>query len=179
MAFKKRRFASRSRRARTRWYAINPDGRTITTTNSWVSNTLAPQVAVNEIPFGSTLLRVILDVEMSPSIVTAGGLEESGHFTAQVGLFVAPTTAPSSIDWDPNFPHGNWIARDNESYWIRRFADGNVIHTSHRRIIRFDTAVKRKLQENSQLHMAIRHFEGGIVDNVAYGWSGRYLVALP
>lgn len=170
---------TRRPRRRTRWYPINPGTRTFSVDSTWAANTLAPQVAVNEVPFGSTLLRVLVDIEITPSLVFTPGLDQSGYMLLHAGLFVAPDTAVGAIDWDPNFPHGPWMTRDNQSYWVRQTASGDLIHTSHRRVIRFDTEVKRTLEENAQLHMAFKYFHGGVVSSTAIGWTGRFLVALP
>lgn len=155
-------------------------------TNTFAFDTLTLQDrsgAVNWSEFyGGTLLRTILDVQITHTINNAGGIQV-GTLFSHTGLCVTADSTLDATTWDPNVPSGDFIRRETfgeevalqygaAGLWYRGKQDGFAFH--------YDTKTKRKLRENDQLFIAWRHFLGGTAwTGVDYGWTGRVLIGLP
>lgn len=192
MPFRRSRRSFRRSRRRTRWLSIVPGAIAALATNTFIGTNLTLQDSLGTVSwsefYGGTLLRVIMDVNIAHTISAGTPAPTSWLFNSHMGLFLTPDSSVQSTVWDPNTPSGDFMQRSQlyQEAIVLAPADGGGIYqynygisgngTGHH----FDTEVKRRIVENSQLWLGTKHFiTGPGLVGVDYGYTGRVLIALP
>lgn len=189
MPILRRRRIIRRKRRTTRWFAITPGSSagvvsggagTYGVVNLGLTDRGGAYVQSSLV--GSTIERIILDVQLLHTINNAGGIQ-SGNIFLHAGVFVDDSVSPPATIWDPNTPSGNFMERQTFGEEIEvNYAIGQFLYRGKQDgfAMHFDTKVKRKLRENDNIWMSFRGFLGGTAWTGAdIGYTGRLLLAYP
>jgi len=181
---------TRRPRRKTRWLAITAGSQSFTA-NATAYHQLVPVDASGTVPiaefYGATLAKVILDVSANmvpfPPDPTA---EQKLSITCYAGIFVAENVVPESTIWNPSLPSGDYMTRDVMGMWWNREPEtvmaamgGEAYHNYP--IMRLETHVQRKLEENSRIFLGLQANMADDTDlsTLQFGWTGRILIRLP
>lgn len=187
-----RRTSGRRQRRRTRWLSVVPGVIAGLASNTFIGTNLTLQDSLGAVSwsefYGGTLLRVIMDVNIAHTISAGTPAPTSWILNSHMGIFLTPDSSVQSTPWDPNVPSGDFMDRSQlyQEAIVLAPVDGGGIYqyqygvsaqgTGHH----FDTKVKRRIVENSQLFLGTRHFiTGPGLVGIDYGYTGRVLIALP
>jgi len=135
---------------------------------------------------GGTVLRVLLDFVMDPTMGPLDGDDPDATLFCHLGIGMTDDLTPEQAQWDPNDPHAEFMWRKTwgMSYFGRQSGAPSthqgVLHNGI--IVEADITQKRRIRENYKMWVFSHFFTrlgGAATANLAIGYTGRVLIQLP